>query len=233
MYLDLSKRVREYSEEMEGEDEARNYFKSHILRHGKHDSSYDLVCKDLFSKIKIKKGNVLDVGCGYGGLIKQINTYIPDSYFVGVDLSKSMLEIGKKYLKGLNCRLIHVPAHKIPFKKETFDLTVCNDTFHHFNSPIAVLKELLRVTKKNGFIYIIDLNRSVNENLIHRISQKLSEANLVNATQYFDSVRASFTVKEMREIINKSGSSNFKIVKGKPKNHEYMSGHWIAVIRKS
>lgn len=47
-----------------------------------------------------------------------------------------------------------VNAEKLPFKKESFDLVLCLETFEHAEKPWLLAKEIERVVKKSGTIIV-------------------------------------------------------------------------------
>lgn len=155
-YFNSAKRVPEL-EVMEGEVESKHFFKAHRERHEFKNDSYFFVVKHLFDNVPLRKGVILDVGCGYGGLIKCINDYNKNFSFIGVEFSKSMIKIGEKYLKGLNASFLRVNAENTSLSSNSVDLVVCKDTFHNFKNPKIILREMYRITKNNGYIYITDL----------------------------------------------------------------------------
>jgi len=246
-YLDLSKRVPEPEEEMEGAKEAKSYFIISSSRKG--GGSYQVVAIDIFRRTKLNSGRILDVGCAYGGLIKQINLHTPGCFnFVGVDLSKSMLKLAKNYCRGIKVAFSLQSADKTSFADESFDLVVCKDTFHHFKSPVKVLKEMYRLVKKGGYIYLIDLNRNAPEEVILQTIQTLTERDLFHAMQYFDSIKAAYTIAEMRQLFKKAGMRKYSISKPHIDKDflkiykipselaliykNFMKGRWVAVIKK-
>lgn len=243
--LNLKKRIPEPEEEMEGSEEAENYFS---IRRGKGGSSYQIVSLDILNNIKLIKGKVLDIGCGYGGLIKELSIHEPKLSFVGLDLSKSMLKIGKKYCKNVNVKFYQKPADRSSFKKNSFDLVVCKDTFHHFSKPVKVLKEMLRIVKKGGHIYIIDLKRDCPKKIVLQTIQEVAERNVNHSIQYYDSIKAAHTISEMKKLFKKSNIKKYKIktlnvnknfIKKYRINSDYylkaknfVKGRWVAIIKK-
>lgn len=215
MSLNLKKRIPEPMQEMEGLKEAKNYFLAHKNRHKKRGSSYDLVARDILKHVKNKKGEVLDVGCGYGALMEQLYIYNKKFNLTGIDISKAMIKIANQYSNLSNSRFRVMPADKITFNDGKFDVVICKDTFHHFDNPVKALKEMFRVTKKGGNIYITDLRRDSTKKVIFQVIQELAENNIFNAIQYIDSIKASYTISEMEKLLKKANIKTYKIWKPK------------------
>jgi ubiquinone/menaquinone biosynthesis C-methylase UbiE len=229
----FKKRVPEPSEEMEGMKEAKNYFLAHRNENSK-GSPYDYAARDALRNARFQKAKVLDVGCGYGALIKLIRHYKPNFKFNGIDMSKSMIKLAKGYVKGADFRVMR--ADKMKFKDNSFDLIVCKDTVHHFGNPSKVFREMLRVLKVGGKIYLLDLDRGVSDKIFYEVLQFLTENNQINASQYNDSVRAAYTIEEIKGILRKLGIKKYKISKSKKIKglglESYYKGHWTLVISK-
>lgn len=91
---------------------------------------------------------ILDVGSGPGILAEELKNLFPDSKIVCLDSSLEMC----RFSKG-----IRGEATFLPFKDETFDLVIFCFSLHEFEIQKA-LEEAKRVLKKNGLIFIVDLN---------------------------------------------------------------------------
>jgi len=246
-FIDLNKRIPEPEEEMEGA-EAKQFFISHQKGYKKKGSSYTIVRQDIFERIKIDSGKVLDVGCGYGGLIQDIHKYNLNFSFVGIDLSKTMVQIGREFNKDVDARFIRGRADKVKLKKDSFDLIICKDTFHHFKNPIAVIKNMYRLLRKGGHIYILDLKRNSPEALVTQVFRNIAETNIVNAVQYFNSVRAAYKVNEIKELLKKAKIRGGKVKeikvtdkylkdlkiapKMKKRVENFMNNRWVLIIKK-
>lgn len=90
--------------------------------------------------------NVLEVGCGMGGILlpfkhKGIN-------ILGIDLDEKYISIGKK--KGLNLKIQDV--HSI--KNQKFDLIIYNHCFEHLINLEKELTKIKSLMTKNGVLYI-------------------------------------------------------------------------------
>ena len=243
--LDLKNRVPEPEEVMENK-EALEYKKAHRFDPAKKGSAYSITAIDIFKRIKITKGNVLDIACGYGALVCQMNYFKPDLEFTGIDNSKSMIDLGQENYS--NFKFIKMNANKLNFPDETFDLIICKDSFHHFTNSIEVLKEIYRVLKKKGFIYLTDLRRDSPKKVIQEVYNELIFINETNARQYIDSIKASYKISEIKKLFKKANIENYNIWNAKVNKNfikEYEINHhdnlsaknfikdrWIAIIKK-
>ncbi len=207
--MDLSKRVPESQEEMDDLEEIYKYYSAHKKLKGWN--LYDLVARNILKNTSVRNGLVLDVGCGYGGLIEKLSSYLKKMKFIGIDISKNMVEFGNRHVANKDIKLLQMPGDKIKFGDNTFDLIISKDTIHHLAKPINVLKEMYRVLKHGGEIYIFDLNRNASQEGIFQVIQAASELNVENAILYTDSVKAAYTISEMKELLKKSRISNYKI----------------------
>lgn len=113
----------------------------------------------MYSEIinRVKNTNakkILDVGCGTGNiLIKLVKN--GDLSLYGLDISEKMIEIAKKNL-GNKAELKIGDSEYMPWGDDSFDVMVCNASFHHYPNPKKVLLEMKRVLKSNGTLIIGD-----------------------------------------------------------------------------
>jgi ubiquinone/menaquinone biosynthesis C-methylase UbiE len=117
------------------------------------------VSKKTYSAL-IKKLNdkpfesLLDVGCGTGKVLSLIKDKF-NAKVSGIDLSEGMIRKSKELL-GEGADLKVGDSENLLWNDDTFDVIVCNESFHHYPNPIAVLKEMKRVLKANGRVIIAD-----------------------------------------------------------------------------
>jgi ubiquinone/menaquinone biosynthesis C-methylase UbiE len=112
--------------------------------------------KSLFSKAK---GNVLDVGCGYGINFPYL---IHADHITGVDFSPVMIEKARE-----TARHTTIPvdvrlgdAEALGFPDNSFDTVISSLSTCSFYEPIKALKEMKRVCKPAGQIFLIEHGRS-------------------------------------------------------------------------
>ena len=96
---------------------------------------------------------VLDVACGTGTLLRALSEKA-SIQAKGIDLSEGMIRVAKSRCPGMELRT--GPCCPLPWGDGSVDvITVCC-AFHHFDDPLAFLKECGRVLRKDGRMYIAD-----------------------------------------------------------------------------
>ncbi len=84
-----------------------------------------------------------------------MNGALSGTRFCGIELSMGMLEQARTRLSR-SVRLTVGSAEDLPFPSSSFDLIVSASVFHFWLDPLACLKEVRRVLKDNGGIFITD-----------------------------------------------------------------------------
>lgn len=92
---------------------------------------------------------ILDVGCGTGLNMKYLARY---GQVTGADLSSTALNFCR--VRG-HTRLIKSPIERLPFSDNTFDLVTALDIIEHLDDDLAGLKEIQRVLKPGGRVFIL------------------------------------------------------------------------------
>jgi len=114
----------------------------------------------FISRLDIKENtNFLDVGCGTGFALGEAAKAVDGKgQFYGIDLSAKMIEKAKSNFQGRdNFHFIQADSELIPLDDNFFDIIICTNSFHHYLHPDKALKEMYRLLKKGGKIYILDL----------------------------------------------------------------------------
>jgi ubiquinone/menaquinone biosynthesis C-methylase UbiE len=101
---------------------------------------------------------VLDVACGPGAFVLAIASRV--SFATGIDLTPEMLRQARQFQAEkqiANAVFARADADHLPFPDASFDLVSCQHAFHHITKPELVLMEMMRVTKPQGRLLILDL----------------------------------------------------------------------------
>lgn len=118
--------------------------------------------------IKLITGmRILDVGCGYGFLIRQIRKEKANAEIIGIDIDPESIEMASR-LYGIDVR--NMSVFKLDFPDGYFDTVILREAVHHFNTHDnlkAALNEIKRVCGKELIIF------DPNPNLMLRLCRKL------------------------------------------------------------
>lgn len=105
---------------------------------------------DLLESAMPKGGRILDVGCGTGAVMVELQKLGP---CYGIDFSVHALEFSaKRSSEGLAL----ANAEEIPFASESFDAVVSLDTIEHVKNDSAAIREIARVLKPGG-VFIMNV----------------------------------------------------------------------------
>lgn len=138
-----------------------------------------------------EKLKILDAGCGTGKMLESCEHH--EAY--GVDFSKEALKYCK--LRNLN-NLLRGLINELPFKNNNFNIIISLDVIgqgNKFEDDVKTLKELYRVTKKNGVLLL-------NLPAYKFIRSKHDAAVGINRR---------YTIKELKEKVKKAGFEIEKI----------------------
>lgn len=86
-----------------------------------------------------------------------------------VDLTPAMLHL----VEGGSVGRVRGLVERLPFPDGVFDLAVARSAFHHFDHPLAVLREAARVLRRGGRLIVEDVVAA--EDLIERDAQEVIE----------------------------------------------------------
>jgi ubiquinone/menaquinone biosynthesis C-methylase UbiE len=128
----------------------RNSWRSRYLRRAQ---------RGVLALIDIKeKINFLDIGCGTGWAVGQVAALAGNKgSFYGVDLSSKMIEKAKKNFRDNKAvHFIQADVESIPLGSDFFDAIICTNSFHHYLHPDSALKEIHRLLKNGGKLFLLD-----------------------------------------------------------------------------
>lgn len=162
----------------------------------------------LFHKWWLKKldlpeaGKVLDVGCGTGWASRIVARMVPKGEVVGIDFAEGMVQKAKQLTSkdkahnygNLSFKIADV--EDIPYPNDYFDCVMCLESFSWYPNPAVALKEMKRVLKPGGKLYVADGADS----WLLRLTMKalklfipgLDRWNLYSENQFKESLEAEF-----------------------------------------
>jgi SAM-dependent methyltransferase len=107
-------------------------------------------------------GDVLDVGCGSGSLLRLLGQRARRA--VGIDVSRRMRLLARSRLHraGLaNCTVRKGDLAKLPFDDDSFDLVILDEVLDGSDDVLAGLREARRVLHPAGQLLVIDRVRPI------------------------------------------------------------------------
>ena len=123
---------------------------------------------------KNQYNKILDVCCGTGNQLKILKKHGIDG--TGVDLSKAMLEVAESGKIKVKCH--EQDAENINFSDESFDMTMTTFALHEKSNSSAkiILNEMIRLTKINGHLIIVDFSIDSNTSSLAKAGIKFIES---------------------------------------------------------
>jgi len=138
----------------------------------------------------------LDVACGPG----IVGAALEDAGLrvTGIDLTREMIREAMARRGGC----LQGDVERLPFAEETFDVTVCRNSFHHFADPGAVLREMTRVLRRGGRVVVEDMHAPDDEEqrAYHETIERLRDVAHVR----------TLTRGEFRDLAGSAGLQGFE-----------------------
>ncbi|MGH7390956.1 MAG: methyltransferase domain-containing protein [Candidatus Rokuibacteriota bacterium] len=112
--------------------------------------------------VPVRAGDrVLEVGCGSGVVLRDLAARVgPRGRVVGADPSRWLLDAASRLLDGHPLRgriaLRTADGARLPFAAGRFDVTVAVTVLLHVADPLAVVREMARVTRPGGRVAVQD-----------------------------------------------------------------------------
>ena len=115
--------------------------------------------KEVLKKHGLKKGmRVADICCGCGDASLLIAREFEPSYLWGVDHSESSIAYARELQKNFAVRNVEFSrgdATSLLIEDNSFDFVLSRLSLQIFSQPLLILKELMRITRPGGRVYII------------------------------------------------------------------------------
>ncbi len=159
--------------------------------------------ENMAQRLDILPGSkVLDVGTGTGVFVPFLLGKIGrKGRLVCLDFAEEMLKKARaKDFKG-NIEYVCADIASTRFGDETFDTVVCYSSFPHFQDKPKALKEIRRVLKRGGKLFMCHTSSRVSINQIHQQIPELSN----------DIIPIE---REMRQLLSSAGFTGITILEG-------------------
>jgi len=172
-----------------------------------------------FNKNFFKNKTIIDIGCG-GGRYTNALRQLGGKKIIGVDASNESINLAKSNYKYKNLFFKKQDALKLTYSNNSFDIVFCNGVLHHTSNLKKTIKEVVRICKPNGYIYLFlygkggiywPARRKMNK-LMKKIPEKYSQDILdligmpsnrfIFMDNWYVSAEKHHTHKEVYKILN-------------------------------
>jgi len=160
----------------------------------------------------------LDFGSGTGEVALSLSNFGLD--VTALDISESMLRQLKRKDKMKKVQVYCCDGRRTPFQQETFDYVTSRQCLYHFPDWQVFLKEIIRITKPHGKIFIhftSKENLDLANSLITVNSENSIYINSTNA-ENFENPSSFNAVVDNREMKNFLENNNCKLIDDVPFN---------------
>ena len=108
----------------------------------------------VLDRFEIKGKDVLDIGCGSGGITLHIARRFEPRTITGFDVEKPVVAEATRRAReaGLSGRVhfVQAPPGRLPFAGESFDLVFSKDAMVHIPDKDAIFADIFRVLRPGG-----------------------------------------------------------------------------------
>lgn len=171
------------------------------------------ICLELINNVNLKDEVLVDVGCSFGWLEKEVVKFDPEK-IIGIDPDKNALAFAQKSVP--NAEFLEGSAINIPILDSTADVVILFDVIEHVskNKELVVLKEISRILKRDGILLFSTPNANF-------------WSNLFDIAWYFG--HRHYSEEHIRNFMSKSGFKVTKLIKrGSLLSSLYLTWFYIA-----
>jgi ubiquinone/menaquinone biosynthesis C-methylase UbiE len=153
---------------------------------------------------------VLDVGTGTAQIPIEVCPRRNDLRVTAIDLAAHMLQVAQRNVirEGLTSqiKLEQIDAKALPFPDGAFDAVISNSIIHHIPEPETAFREMVRVLRPGGGLFVRDLLRPPDRQMLEQlVTTYAGEANDHQRQMFSDSLHAALSLDEVREVLRDVG----------------------------
>ena len=133
-----------YDQFYSDEEALDNYYEEQRL------SFYKKVYNKISSSLVLSDKKILDVGCGNGHLLNEIQTFEKNTHLSGCDFSQQGINYSKKIFPSINF-FRHDVYNPI---EDQFDIIICTEVLEHLEYPELAIENMLNSLNEGGILVL-------------------------------------------------------------------------------
>ena len=170
-----------------------------------------------------EKDLIVDLGCGPGNISEKLAVKWPNTEVIGIDGSKEMIlraehnkdiSSNKKNLKNLSYICLDIKDIKSNnfLSKKEISLLVSNSLIHHITYLEDFFNSISSLSSEKTINFHKDLKRPLDEKSALELKAQCSNKyNETLTNDYYASLRASYTLKELKNFILENELSSLEV----------------------
>jgi ubiquinone/menaquinone biosynthesis C-methylase UbiE len=162
---------------------------------------------------RVRSGKILEIGPGPGYIAIEIAKLLPKAEIVGLDVSRTMVEIANRNAAeaGVADRIVFRlgNAAQMPFFAESFDFVVSSGSLHHWKELVRIFNEVYRVLKNGGEALIGDLRRDAPRELKDELAAGIDSWLMRWGLRH--SFGEAYTRHEILELLIQTSFSDYEV----------------------
>lgn len=166
----------------------------------------------MLNRMFPEKGNILDIGCGYGHFIGMMKDYGWSAS--GIDPSSRTIDYANA--KGLT--VIKTTIDDAAFAEGSFNAVTAFYVLEHLFDPLSALKKVFKILKPGGVVVLRVPHTTP-------IVKLLSLFNIKNNLYDLPFHLYDFSPRSIRQLLEKAGFTSVKVIPGSPTSPEKY-GEW-------
>jgi len=182
---------------------------------------YKLVLEHL---VPVEGKRILEVACGRGGFAKLLATR--GAVVSGADFSETALRIARNRISQNGGGIFHIhlaraDVQQLPYADQSFDIIISCETLEHLPQPLQALKEMARVCRPGGLLYLTTPNYFNAMGLYYVYTSLRRRRMTPGSDQPFDRI---FLFPSVRSMFRRAG---WKILRSDGTVHQFpiLRGH--------
>jgi ubiquinone/menaquinone biosynthesis C-methylase UbiE len=118
--------------------------------------------RNSFLPLLSPEARILEVGTGMGLYLRQLLKDVPALNYTGLDISPYSIDFAKRFVSDVpypEGRIEFILAsvtdpNGLPFQSNEFESVIMGEVLEHIEKPLEALRELMRVTKSGGYLFL-------------------------------------------------------------------------------